>query len=957
MAALFGLCHAFYWGNTITQRQTEAQWLETLSASLKQHQSRIDSDPQSNPVKLLAYDISKAVEDRSLAFKDIEALVKLISDESAVRRARRLHYRAGVAPQSALNDVTRELAQSKAADGFEAFKDWAQTAGQAIVLTAHPTFSLSSEVRDTLGEIAMAGSGDCGAQTEHLKTLPFLQKAAPTLQEEHADTQAAIGRIQDAMSKINGVILDVAAQAFPEQWTELTPCLAKLYSWVGYDIDGRTDIGWADAIRLRLSEKHAQLLRYLQSVDAIDMNGSKALAELKSILTQASESTQRDLEFFKEDMRSPEKLIKAANNLTRDSERRICSTASFFPLLASAIEDAASDDAGGDDARRDLIILRASMRTFGLGTARIHFRLNSRHVINGVRAAFDIRGTSSDTRTALQRASEMTKNVKPIQVNFAALELEKNTAHQQMMLIAQIHKYIDAETPIRMLIAECEDSLIPLGMLYLARLYGLEDHLDISPLFETANALNNGGRIISKMLANPVYLEYVRRRGIFAIQTGFSDAGRFMGQLPATLAIERLQSHLAAELGKRGLTDVTAIVFNTHGESMGRGGHPGNLKDRVDYVMSPWAMRQFEDNNIPILHETSFQGGDGFLWFQTDELAHASVTSIVAARYADRTKALEDPFYTDRDFSWDVFRTLSAEQEALYNNPDYTNLLSGFGQNLLVPTGSRAVKRAASESKSDAFDPRQLRAIPHNAILQQFGVPANVFYGLGRAAGIDAEKFASLMENSDRAKSLLSLAAMATKRTNISILTGYGRLFDPGFWISRALSGNEAELSEKCMQVSELLKSSEWRAQVTDLANRLRIDMFECARVMGVERSEDDETLKILHALRLAVIMKMLILTTELPTYNKYGTSQLDILQRLQTFQTDSIIADLKNLYPSQTQSVDWVEQLTEKSDIEPMKEGIFPHIAETIINPMTRGAALARQISIAITHSYDAFG
>jgi len=918
-------------------RKTQQEWLETLSASLKRHQSRMDSDPQSNPVKLLAYDISKAVEQRALAFKDIESLVKLISDDSAVRRARRLHYRAGVAPEAALNDVTRGLAQAKAKDGFASFKAWAEMAGQGIVLTAHPTFSLSSEVRDTLGEIATAGSGDCGAQTDHLKTLPFLQKKAPTLQEEHADTQAAIGRIQDAMSKVNGVILDVAAKAFPKQWTALTPCLAKLYSWVGYDIDGRTDIGWADAIRLRLFEKHAQLLRYKHAVEAIDGSGaeteSEALAELQHVLKCASESTEQDLTFFKEDMQSPEKLIKAANNLTRDTERRIRSTASFFPLIDNAIKDA-----GSDAAKRDLIILRASMRTFGLGTARIHFRLNARHVINGVRAAFDIRGESSDSRTALVHASEMTKNVKPLQVNFAALELEKNTAHQQMMLIAQIHKYIDEETPIRMLIAECEDSLIPLGMLYLARLYGLQDHLDISPLFETANALNNGGRIIGKMLANPVYLEYVRKRGIFAIQTGFSDAGRFMGQ-------------------KRGLTDVTAIVFNTHGESMGRGGHPGNLKDRIDYAMSPWAIRQFEDKDVPILHETSFQGGDGFMWFQTDALAHASVTSIIAARFADRSDALEDPFYTDQDFSWDVFRTLSAEQEALYNNPDYTNLLSGFGQNLLVPTGSRAVKRASSESKSDKFDPRSLRAIPHNAILQQFGVPANIFYGLGRAAGIDPEKFGSLMENSARAKSLLSLAAMARKRTNISILTGYGRLFDPGFWISRALSGNEAELSEKFMQVSELLKSSEWRAQVTDLANTLRIDIFEAARVMGVERSEDDEILKILHALRLAVIMKMLVLTTEMPAYNKYGTSQLDILQRLQTFQTDSIIADLKNLYPPQTQSVDWVEQLTEKSDIEPMKGGAFPHIAETIINPMTRGAALARQISIAITHSYDAFG
>jgi len=934
------------------RRKTEAEWYETFSNGLTIHEARIDSDPQSNPVKLLAYDISKAVEERSLAFRDIEALVKTISDKSAVRRARRLHYRAGVAPLAALDTIIQDLAREKAKDGFDAFKAWAEFPGQGIVLTAHPTFSLSSDIRDTLGAIATAGSGKCETDKEHLKTLPFLQKAAPTLQEEHRDTQAAIERIQNALARVNRTILDVAAQAFPNRWTELTPCLAKVYSWVGYDIDGRTDIGWADAIRLRLSEKYEQLLRNREAVSRITGEDSSALAKLDKVLTHACESTLRDLTLFQEDMHEPDNLIAAANNLTRDTDHRIRATTKLYPVIELAIAEVKSDA-----AKQSLIVLRSSLRTFGLGTARIHFRLNARHVINGVRAAFGIRDKSSDTRTLLQRASEMTRKVKPLQVNFAALELEKNTAHQQMMLVAQIHKYIDAETPIRMLIAECEDSLIPLGMLYLARLYGLQDHLDISPLFETAEALNNGGRIIEKMLANPVYKDYVKTRGVFAIQTGFSDAGRFMGQLPATLAIERLQSHLAAALNEYELTDVTAIVFNTHGEGMGRGGHPGAIKERIDYVMSPWAISQFDKQDISLCHETSFQGGDGFLWFQTEALAQASVISIIAARNADRSEAKNDPFYTDRDFSWDIFRTLSTEQDALYHNPDYVTLLGGFGQNLLIPTGSRAVKRAAGDGQAKTFDPRQLRAIPHNAILQQFGTPANIFHGLGRAAGIDPEKFSSLMENSDRAKSLFSLAATAAKRTNISILTGYGRLFDPGFWISRALSGNEPGLSEKCLQVAETLKTSKWRAHITDLANNLRIDIYACANVMGVERSDDDESLKILHALRLAVIMKMLILATELPAFNESGVSQLDILQRLQSFQIDSIINDLQNIYPSQKDPMKWVSELTEKSDISSADIGGFPHIAETVIKPMTRGAALIRQISIAITHSYDAFG
>ena len=43
-------------------------------------------------------------------------------------------------------------------------------------------------------------------------------------------------------------------------------------------------------------------------------------------------------------------------------------------------------------------------------------------------------------------------------------------------------------------------------------------------------------------------------------QTGFSDAGRFMGQIPATLAIERLQSHFAAAMAKHGIKGVTSIA-------------------------------------------------------------------------------------------------------------------------------------------------------------------------------------------------------------------------------------------------------------------------------------------------------------------------------------------------------------------------------------------------------------
>ncbi len=942
------------------RKQTSAALLKNLSETLTGHRERIVSDPQSNPVKLLAYDISKDVEERRMAFKDIEEIVKSLSDNGAIARAERLGHRAGVKALRKLEADIADLAAQKAKAGWPVFKKWAEATGQGIVLTAHPTFSLSRDIRECLGDVAISRGERKAKAVEHLKTLPYLPKRAPTLKEEHADTQAAITRIQQAVESVRRQVLEVAAQSFPEKWTQLVPGLVSVYSWVGYDIDGRTDITWGDALRLRLEEKLTQLGRYLKAAQNIEKkSGSAAAKKLAHKISEAELSAQRDLNLFNEDLSVPENLVAAANNLTRSSDRRFLNMSPAIKLITKLLKEIDDTDVAVDAA-----LLRADMKAYGLGTSRIHFRLNTRHVTSGLKSIFGIREGATDTRTLLDRASKLTRDVKQEPVNFASLALEKSTAHQQMILIGQIHKYIDDETPIRLLIAECEDSVTAMGMLYLARRYGIDKHIDISPLFETASALNNGGRIIDKLLGNPVYRAYVEERGCFAIQTGFSDAGRFMGQIPATLAIERLQSHFAQAMAKHKVKNVTAIVFNTHGEGNGRGGHPGNIKDRVDYVMSPWAVHQFEKRGIPLCHETSFQGGDGFMWFQNEKLAKATVTNLVTTRAQDTSDAEDDIFYQENDFSWDVYRTLSTQQDSLYHDPDYVTILGGFGQNLLIPTGSRAAKRA--KAGGDMFDPRQLRAIPHNAILQQMGAPANIFYGVGAAAAVDPEKFDTWLQTSARAGSLFSLVTESMNRADLSVLTAYGRLFDPGFWVSRAMSGNEPVLERRSLEVAETLGTNPWRSQIMDLVDRLRMDAYDSVRILrncgencALPGAADDtrDALHILHALRLAVIMKMMIIAAELPANGEAGVSRLNVLQKLQTFQVSSILEDLETRYPSKIDAPEWTSQLAEKSSGARSKSGGFQHISESIIKPLARAADLSRQITIAITHHFDAFG
>ncbi|MEL7232819.1 MAG: phosphoenolpyruvate carboxylase, partial [Pseudomonadota bacterium] len=374
----------------------------------------------------------------------------------------------------------QSLAQTKAKEGWDAFQHWAQHPALGIVLTAHPTFSLSRDIRKVLGDIASADETPKEA-VEALKTFPYLPKRAPTLLEEHEDTQAALARIADALDTANRIVLSVARDAFPDQWTNLSLHMADAYSWVGYDIDGRTDISWGDALRIRLTEKRDMIARYLSEAERLTAKGAP-LSDLAERLQDGLASAKRDLSLFEADINVPENLVAAANNLTRKSERRLLNIATLFPLI-----DAAVGKTSGDTAI-DLLVLKARMRAFGLGTSRIHFRVNARHIIAAMRAAFGLKD-GGDNRTLIKRATELTQAAKERPVNFASLALERSTAHEKMILIAQIHHYIDAGVPIRLLIAETEDQLVPLGALYLAKLYGVADHIDISPLFETNDAL------------------------------------------------------------------------------------------------------------------------------------------------------------------------------------------------------------------------------------------------------------------------------------------------------------------------------------------------------------------------------------------------------------------------------------------------------------------------------------
>ncbi|MEC8768199.1 MAG: phosphoenolpyruvate carboxylase, partial [Pseudomonadota bacterium] len=674
------------------------------------------------------------------------------------------------------------------------------------------------------------------------------------------------------------------------------------------------DIQWSDTIRLKLEEKASKLQNYLDMAIAITENTNSPPKGLKDFIFAAGNAIEiaREEQFaFAQDVNNPEHLRTAAELLTTSRAGRWVDISPGLACINAAIRQTKDRK-----TKQACLVLRAHMKRCGMGTARLHLRVNAQQVLTAIGAHVPITGDDRlNSRTFLRRVSKFTEKVKPIKSDFAMLDAQDSTVNRQLLLAAQILKFIDRDMPIRFLIAECDQASIVLSALALARYYGVDDQLDISPLFETPHALRNGGRVVEQMLEQPAYRDHVKKRGVIAVQTGFSDAGRFMGQIAAVLAVERLQSHLATAIANSGLTDMRALIFNTHGESNGRGSHPGTLTQRMDYIMSPWVFERFRSHKISLTHEFSFQGGDGFLWFRDELLGEASLMQLLCARFKPTEEATKDEFYNDADFVWDFYNEVINQQDSLYHDDDYRYILSGFARNFLIPSGSRPeIRQASGPLAQSTFTPRRIRAIPHNAILQQLGIPTNVIFGIGRAGRIDPNRFNMIFRNATRGRTILDMVLGSWQNTQLQVLAAYGDFQDPNFWISRAIAQGKKPTRWQYRLVAHQLYQRNANPRLRQLLYRLRADGDLLSGIMetgdkdiSINLSHDanraTQNQILFHGIRLAVLMHAQLVCTALPINAPPGATRAEIMERICNFDLSNVIATLNATYPARDET------------------------------------------------------
>ena len=917
-----------------------------LDNRLEELHVRTSETPMFNPVFQVGLELSRKLEAGQITLGSFEGLVAEMECEGLRARAARLIRL--VAPLDLAENDGRVRALATAED-FTAFAARWQRPLVHVVFTAHPTFLLSAAQTEAV--TASASTGDLSQET--VCTAPHARDVI-TLDSEHEAVMAAMARGQDARDRINALLFEQAAAQWPKRWRSLQPMPVRLASWVGYDMDGRTDIGWSTSIRYRLIEKARRLARYAANLEKIEPEQSARLA-------RAATHTEEMVAQFAATLTSPAEVSAAANALTADHPDKITSLA---PIITALETEAKSADT---ETARGLLVQAAAMRADGLGMGWIHFRVNSSQLQNAIRGRIDPDGKLGlGSQAALVRMRELLAEVKPLKSNFAALAIENSTAVRQFLAMAQILGHVDADAPIRMLVAECEQPTTVLAALYFAKMFGVDGKVDVSPLFETESALEHGGRFIDALLAEESYREYARKRGRVAIQTGFSDAGRFVGQLPAALAIERLHGRLAEGMVANGLSDVSALIFNTGGESMGRGCHPASWSDRLGWQMSLWARRRFIRAGIKLEPEVSFQGGDGYLYFGSPELALATLTRFAEMPVWEADPAAPtDPFYRRTDLSLDFYRAIKAVQQDHLASDTYSRAVTAFGLGLLNDTGSRKSRRQSDLSADRSMNLRQIRAIPHNAVLQQLGYPVNVIAGVGTATEGNLEGLATLLRESERGRQLVRLLRAANALASIKSVAAWGELFNSAYWASRPYRGNEPHIADACLTLAEYLTRDDRNGVFRRLASRLRVDAVKLHRLLALipdeapldDREHTRRSLGVLQALRFALMKHMFLRAVMVPAFSRANDiSREDVLEMIFTLRIDDALAQLRRAFPISFPSIgDFsVGEPTEYPD-----EGASSYAAihRDFIEPIAQSYSLILRIGTAIANEFGAHG
>ncbi|WP_426485080.1 phosphoenolpyruvate carboxylase [Flavobacterium sp. 2] len=351
-------------------------------------------------------------------------------------------------------------------------------------------------------------------------------------------------------------------------------------------------------------------------------------------------------------------------------------------------------------------------------------------------------------------------------------EITRSTL-ESVQAIKTIQQNNGEEGANRYIISNNESALNVMETFAMIRLNNWENpSVDIIPLFESVDDLQNAHAIMEQLYTNPEYSKHLQARGNKqTIMLGFSDGTKDGGYLMANWSIYQAKISLTEISRKYG---IKAIFFD------GRGGPParGGGKTHKFYAsLGP----KIENNEIQItVQGQTISSNFGTLdscRYNIENLLTAGVTNQVFKKEENELSPEETQILTQ-------LATLGYDKYLSFKNHPkfipYLEKMSTLKYYSKTNIGSRPSKR----SKSESLDFADLRAIPFVGSWSQLKQNVPGFFGVGSALrhfeeSGQWEKVSDLYHNSLFFKTLLENSMMSLAKSFLP-LTAYMRK-DPEF--------------------------------------------------------------------------------------------------------------------------------------------------------------------------------
>ncbi len=570
-----------------------------------------------------------------------------------------------------------------------------------LVLTAHPTQFYPGPVlgiiHDLSRSLAENATPKVNSYLQQLGKTPFFKNQKPTPYDE---ALSLVWYLENVFYTSGGKIISFLKSQFPAAIHPGNPVLSMGF-WPGGDRDGNpyvtADITLmvADALRGAIIKCYYNDIRKLKhrltfkGIDVILSDLEKELYDNIFIPGQRTELTP----------------VRIYDSLDKIRQILIGQHDGLFINLV-------------DDLINKLYV-------FGLYFASLDIRQESsvhNKVLEEISNADNLL-SGYPALTVADKIAFLTGNNQPLAEHTYESEIANDTVNT-IKAISNIQHFNGENGCNRYIISQCNSALNVLevyGLFVLCGWKAEEIKIDIVPLFETINDLQNASQIMRDLYSNEKYLQHLKRRSSRqTIMLGFSDGTKDGGYLMANWSIYKAKEQLTT-ITKEFNLDV--VFFDGRGGPPARGG--GKTHRFYSSIGSNISAKEIQ---LTIQGQTvsSNFGTINAAQYNIEQLIHAGISNeLFRNKKTTMNKEQED-----------LFRELSVESLDAYNKlknrPEFLDYLLHISP-LRYYSDTNISSRPARRAAAGKMLLKDLRAIPFVGAWSQVKQNVTGYYGVGTA--------------------------------------------------------------------------------------------------------------------------------------------------------------------------------------------------------------------------------